>query len=78
MYNLTTKAEVSQMKVQLVESLIEVILSLGTDEHLASLGKILANIPYASTRKLVQLLKNGGSFIFLNDEPEIYIPIRCS
>lgn len=66
------------MKVQLVESLIELILSLAIDEQLAILGKILANIPYASTRKLVQILQNGGSFIFFNDEPEIYIPIRFS
>ncbi|MBD1830032.1 hypothetical protein H6F71_21915 [Microcoleus sp. FACHB-61] len=60
------------MKVQLVESLIEVILPLAADEQLGILGKILPNIPYPSTRKLVQLTQKGGSFNFLNDEPEIY------
>ncbi len=60
------------MKVQLVESLIQVILPLAADEQLRSLGKILPNIPYPSTRKLVQLAQKGGYFNFLNDEPEIY------
>jgi len=43
------------MKVQLVESIIQVILPLAADEQLRSLGKILPNIPYPSTRKLGQL-----------------------
>ncbi|WP_333040089.1 MULTISPECIES: hypothetical protein [unclassified Microcoleus] len=43
------------MKLQLVESLIQVILPLAADEQLRSLGKILPNIPYPSTRKLGQL-----------------------
>ena len=42
MYNLTINPEVSQRKVQLVESLIQVILPLAADEQLRSLGKILA------------------------------------
>lgn len=55
MYNLTTKPEVSQMNVQLLESLIQAIVSLWADEQLALCVKILPNIPYRSTRKLVQL-----------------------
>ena len=55
MYNLTTKPEVSKMNVQLLESLIQVILSLWADEQLALSVKILPNIPYPSTRKLVHL-----------------------
>ncbi|UNU26060.1 hypothetical protein D0A37_21595 [Microcoleus vaginatus HSN003] len=55
MYNLTINREVSQMKVQLVESLIQVILPLAADEQLPRLGKILPNIPCPPTQKLVQL-----------------------
>jgi hypothetical protein len=46
MYNLTTKPEVSQMNLQLLASVIQVILSLWADEQLALAGKILPNIPY--------------------------------
>ncbi|MEG4080409.1 MULTISPECIES: hypothetical protein [unclassified Microcoleus] len=60
------------MNVQLVESLIQVIWSLAADEQLAILGKILPNISYASTRKLVHFALKGGYFNFLNDEREIY------
>lgn len=60
------------MKVQLVKSLIQVILPLAADEQLGILEKILPNIPYPSTRKLVQLAQKGSYFNFLNDEPEIY------
>ncbi|MEO6860549.1 MAG: hypothetical protein ABI180_03205 [Microcoleus sp.] len=42
-----------QIKVQLVKSLIQVILSLAADEQLASLGKIFKNILYSSTQELV-------------------------
>jgi hypothetical protein len=59
------------MKVQLVESLIQVILPLAADEQLAILGKILPIISYPSSRKLGQLAQKGGYFNFLNDEPEI-------
>ena len=55
MYNLTINLEVSQMKVQLVESLIQVILPFAADEQLRSLGKILPNIPSPPAQKLVQL-----------------------
>ncbi|MEG3986260.1 hypothetical protein QUA13_03750 [Microcoleus sp. S28C3] len=60
------------MNVQLVECLIQVILSLAADEQLALAGKILKNIPYPLTQELVQLAQKGGYFIFLNNKPEIY------
>ncbi|MEG4204321.1 hypothetical protein QUA20_10375 [Microcoleus sp. Pol7_A1] len=60
------------MNVQLVESLIQVILSLAADEQLALAGKILKNIPYPLTQELVQLAQKGGYFNFLNNKPEIY------
>lgn len=64
MYNLTTKPEVSQMNVQLLESLIQAILSLWAEEQLALSVKILPNIPYPSTRKLVQLALSWRLFYF--------------
>jgi hypothetical protein len=61
------------MNVQLVDSLIQVILSLSADEQLAIVEKLLANIPYPSTQELVQLSQKGGCFDFLHDEPnDIY------
>ncbi|MBE9161294.1 hypothetical protein QT995_00920 [Microcoleus sp. S36b_A3] len=60
------------MNVQLVDSLIQVILSLSADEQLAITDKLLENIPYPSTQELMQLSQNGGCFDFLQDEPDIY------
>ncbi|MEG4857256.1 hypothetical protein QUB75_06050 [Microcoleus sp. K1-B6] len=60
------------MNVQLVESLIQVILSLEACKQLAIAGKRLKNIPCPLTQKLVQLVLKGGYFNFLNDELEIY------
>ncbi|MEG5047252.1 hypothetical protein [Microcoleus sp. B4-C1] len=61
------------MNVQLVESLIQVILSLAADAQLAILGKILPTLPYPLTQKLVHLAQNGGHFNFLKNQSEIYI-----
>jgi hypothetical protein len=60
------------MNVQLVDSLIQVILSLSADEQLAIAEKLFANIPYPSNQELVQLAQKGGCFEFLHDEPDIY------
>ncbi|HSF75206.1 MAG TPA: hypothetical protein VLA84_15530 [Microcoleus sp.] len=58
------------MNVQLVDSLIQVILSLSADEQLAITDKLLENIPYPSTQELMQLDRSGGCFEFLHDEPD--------
>lgn len=60
------------MNVQLVDSLIQVILSLSADEQLAIAEKLFANIPYPSTQEIVQLAQKSGCFEFLHDEPDIY------
>jgi hypothetical protein len=52
------------MNVQLLESLIQVILSLWADEQLALCVKILPNIPYPSARKLVHLALSWRVFYF--------------
>ncbi len=61
------------MNVQLVESLIQVLLSLEAGEQLAIVGKRLNNLPCPLTQKLVQLAQKGGNLNFLNDAPEFYI-----
>lgn len=60
------------MNLQLVDSLIQIILSLSVDEQLAIADKLLENIPYPSTQELMQLSQSGGCFDFLYDEPDIY------
>lgn len=52
------------MNVPLLESLIQVILSLWADEQLALCVKILPNIPYPSSLKLVQLALSWRVFYF--------------
>ncbi len=52
------------MNVQLLESLIQVILSLGAEVQLAFSVKILPNIPYPSALKLVQLALSWRLFYF--------------
>ncbi|MEG4108541.1 hypothetical protein [Microcoleus sp. S13_C5] len=61
------------MNVQLlVESLIQVSLSLKAGEQLAIAGKRLKNLPCPLTQKLVQLAQKGSYFNFVTDELEIY------
>ncbi|MEG4534438.1 hypothetical protein [Microcoleus sp. D2_18a_D3] len=60
------------MNVQLVDSLIQVILSLSADEQLAITDKLLENIPYPSIQELRELAQSGECFDFLHDEPDIY------
>ncbi|MFM9265298.1 hypothetical protein [Tychonema sp. BBK16] len=60
------------MNIQLVDSLIQIILSLSADEQLAIADKLLENIPYPSTHQLMQLAQSGGCFDFLYNEPDIY------
>ncbi|MBE9094637.1 hypothetical protein [Tychonema sp. LEGE 07203] len=75
MYNLTTDRRLIYINLQLLESLIQAILSLEAREQLPSAGKILKNIPYPSTQQLVQLLPKGSSLDLLNYTADIYIPI---
>ena len=60
------------MNAQLVESLFQVIMSLSPEERTLLEEKLFANIPYPSNSELTQLAQSGGSFDFLNDEPDIY------
>ncbi|MEA5567649.1 hypothetical protein [Anabaena sp. UHCC 0399] len=60
------------MNTKLVESILQLILSLPTDERLWLEEKLFSNIPYPSSNKLMNLAESGHSFNFLYDEPDIY------
>lgn len=60
------------MNIQLVESLLQVILVLLTEERLWLEEKLFINIPYPSTNELMNLAESGKSFDFLHDEPDLY------
>ena len=60
------------MNIKLVESLLEVILALPTEERLLLEKKLLKNIPYASSNELMYLAEKGKAFDFLHDEPDLY------
>ncbi|MGA9381129.1 MAG: hypothetical protein WBV73_20395 [Phormidium sp.] len=60
------------MNTQLVESVVQVIMSLSQEERTLLEEKLFANLPYPANAELIQLAKSGGCFDFLNDEPDIY------
>jgi hypothetical protein len=62
----------STTNTQLVDSLIQVILSLSSNEQALLLDKLLGEIPYPSTTEMMHLADKGGSFEFWQDEPELY------
>ena len=60
------------MNTQLIESLVEIIQTLSEEEQLLIKAKLFSNIPYPSIVEITQLAQSGGSFQFLQDEPNIY------
>ncbi|MBN3908822.1 MAG: hypothetical protein HWQ35_20400 [Nostoc sp. NMS1] len=60
------------MNIKLVESLIQVILSLSDEERSLLEEKLFFDLSEPSTSDLMQLAQTGGVFQFLNDEPDIY------
>jgi hypothetical protein len=62
----------STTTTQLVDSLIQVILALSSNEQALLLDKLLGEIPYPSTTEMMHLADKGGSFEFWQDEPELY------
>lgn len=70
------------MNTQLVESIIQLIRSLSPEEQAIVEEKLFFDVIYPSTPDIITLALRGGSFEFLNDEPEIYSltdgePILC-
>lgn len=62
----------STTNTQLVDSLLQVILALSSNEQALLLDRLLGEVPYPSTTELMHLAEKGGSFDFWQDEPELY------
>lgn len=60
------------MNANLVESLIQVILSLSPEERLLLEAKLFHEVSEPKTYELMQITQNSGSFDFLNAEPDLY------
>ncbi|MDZ8188933.1 MAG: hypothetical protein RMX96_29275 [Nostoc sp. ChiSLP02] len=60
------------MNTKLVESLLQVILSLSDEERSLLKEKLFFDSSEPSTDELVLLAQNGGAFNFLENEPDIY------
>jgi hypothetical protein len=64
--------EMVKMNTKLVESLIQVILSLSDEDRSLLEEKLFFNSSEPSTRDLMLLAQTGGTFNFLENEPDIY------
>ncbi|WP_009632998.1 hypothetical protein [Synechocystis sp. PCC 7509] len=60
------------MNIKLVNSLVQVIISLSPEERLALEKQLFFNDSEPSTQELMQLAQNSNSFDFLHNEPDIY------
>ena len=60
------------MNTKLVDSLVQIILSLSQEERTLLQKKLFFDESEPSTLELMQLSQTGDSFDFLLDEPEIY------
>ena len=60
------------MNTKLVDSLVQVILSLSQEERTLLEKKLFFDESEPSTPELIQLAQTGNSFDFLQDEPDIY------
>lgn len=60
------------MNTQLVESLVQAIRALSTEERAALEEKLFFEPDEPTTGELTTLALRGGSFDFLADEPELY------
>lgn len=60
------------MNTKLVDSLVQIILSLDREERTLLQKKLFSNESEPSTLELMLLSPTGNSFDFLLDEPNIY------
>ena len=60
------------MNTKLVDSLVQIILSLSQKERTLLQKKLFSNESEPSTLELMQLSQTGNCFDFLLDEPGIY------
>lgn len=60
------------MNTKLVESLVQVILSLSPQERSLLEEILFFDSSFLSFRDLMQLVQQGGAFDFLHDETDLY------
>ena len=60
------------INTQLVESIVQVILALPSQEQSLLFDRLLGEIPYPSPTEMLHLADQGGSFDFWQDEPDLY------
>ena len=60
------------MNTKLVESLIQVILSLSEEERSLLEEKLFFDSSYPSTPNIMELAQKNKTFDFLYDEPDLY------
>lgn len=60
------------MNTKLVNSLVQIILSLSSEERSLLEQKLFIDTSELSTQELTQLAQNSGSFDFLANEPDLY------
>ena len=67
-----TELKTRDMNTQLVESLIQVILSLSPEERKLLETKLFWDSSEPTTHEIMQIAQSGGAFDFLADEPDLY------
>jgi hypothetical protein len=70
------------MNTQLIDSLVQVIRSLPTEERAALTEQLFFDTTYPTTKELTTIALQSGSFDFLAQEPDLYSiedgePILC-
>jgi len=60
------------MNTKLVESIIQIVLSLNKEEQDFLTERLFYYLFEPSTRELTLMAQNGKSLDFLNDEPDLY------
>jgi hypothetical protein len=60
------------MNAKLVDSIIQIVLSLTKEEQELFTSKLSYLLSEPSSQDLIQLAEQGDSFNFLNDEPDLY------
>ncbi len=60
------------MNAKLIDSLVQIILSLSPEERLLLEKQLFLDTSEPSSQELMQLAQSSGSFNFLYDEPDMY------
>jgi hypothetical protein len=60
------------MNAKLVDSIIQIVLSLTKEEQELFRSKLSYLLSEPSSQDLIQLAEQGDSFKFLHDEPDLY------